>query len=1062
MTDEQAAIDFALLDLLIERHPELDEQAVFGLYQQQQKQQHATIQLLTGQVTNQAEQLLDSAINQTLPKATSSRASYRIDSRLESGGQSDVFLARRDDGVFEQTVVIKRSLRPVEQLSARQQMRQEMQILADLKHPHVVNLLDAGMDEAQHPWMILEYIEGEHIDLYVQDQQLSQSAIITLAIQIAAALHHVHQQNICHLDIKPANVLVEVRQQLVRPVLIDFGIAMGPDWVASQPEALMATPAYAAPEQLNPDLGRPDKRSDIYAFGQLLQQLLNCQKPSTPSVLDADLQAIISHCCQPQKSHRYADMQAVVDDLRSFQNGQVVSVRPVGWAARYGKWARRHPTASVAAILVSLLVLAMLFYNHKQQQTANQRLLQLTASNQYYGRQAEAIRSDAALLFAKPTQNIERPYAALQRRYDQLLTAFAQEQEALDGLPLAKAALVLGRYESAQLHLQQALSREGENPQVLLLLAKNHFNLYKQYSDAVRQNAQAASQQLQLQALQEEWIEPAMDLLSRAQRQLPTADPVISSLLLYYSGQTQAALKPLSEAQQKNLWPVEQLLLSAQILSDEAQNKVFSGDQTAAVMHIENSVEMLKQAHQIARSDPWVLKQWCRTEGLSNAIAPDLTVEQAGGCAALLQLLPNTEEAIVLAAQTLALKARSTSDMGQDPLPAITAARHLFAAAGSHESAARLNTMGMLSAIEAQWLSVSDDNGAVVALQAIDYYRQAASQQPDNDQIQLNLADALYRFANLYYASHAQGDDFFNEAEHIYQQLTRHPQAHVILYADLVRMLTDHAYHRYQNSLQADQQLQQAERVFTQLNRRWSGNANTVIAGAYLFWTYAHYRFIQGHDPEPHFSQAVDYFQQDLARHAKQWTKRYNFVSLLLAGTMYRLEQGQEAEQLLAQIEQQLQALETQVSKDVGLDSHWGYYHNLQAMQAMISQTTPTAYLLKARQHNLRSVASPIDRYAGLTQLATTVLLMQQHQSAMVVSADLQTITAGLAEFPAHHRLRAQYGQWLLLKAEQDSQQQMALSQAALEQFDQALTQNPLLTGRYAVYQQRAKDLSVQ
>ncbi len=1059
MNEQESAIDFALLDLLIERHPELDEQAVFTLYQQHQQQQHTTIQLLTGHVANQAGQLLDSAINETLPKATSSKASYRIVSRLESGGQGDVFLAHRDDGVFEQKVVIKRSLRPIEDVSVRQQMRQEMQILADLKHPNVVNLLDAGMDDTQHPWMILEHIDGLHIDQYIQHHRLSQSATISLAIQVADALHHVHQQNICHLDIKPANILVEDSQQSVRPVIIDFGIAVGPGWAAPMSEAQMATPAYAAPEQLNPNTGSLDERSDVYAFGRLLASLLDGKQPPVPVVLHADLQAIINHCCQPEKHHRYADMQRVADDLRRYQKGQVVSVRPVGWVARCGKWVRRHPTSSMATILVLLVVLGLLFYNHRQTESANQLLAELTASNQYYGREAGAIRSDAAMLFVKPTQNIEQPLEQLQVRFEQLQAAFEQEQNDLDGLPMAKAALVLGRYESAQLHLQKALKREGENPEVLLLLAKNHFSLYEQYSDTVRQNTQAESQQLQLQALKDQWIDPAIDLLSRAQHQLPTVDPVISSLLLYYKGQTQAALAPLSEAQQNNLWPVEQLLLSAQILSDEAQSKVFSGEQTAAETYIRQSIDMLRQAHQIARSDPWVLKQWCRTEGLSNDIAPNLTDHEAGGCQALLVLLPNSVEASVLAAQTLAFKARSILETGQDPLSVIKEARAMFHATGTHESAAQLNTLGLLSAIEAQWLSISGQDGALVALQAIDFYRQAVTKQPDSYQIQLNLAEAMYRFANLHYASHPQAESLFNEAESIYQQLILYPQAHVILYADLVRLYTDHAYYRYQNNTQADHQLQQAEAVFAKLNNRWPANANTAVAGAYLYWTYAHYQFIQAQDPEPHFSRAVDYFQRDLAQHPRQWTKRYNFISLLMLGTMHRLEQGQEAEALLSQIRQQLETLQAQVSQAVDLDSHWGYYHNLRAMQAVIMQTNPTASLLKARQHNLRSVASPIDRYAGLTQLATTLLLMQQHQSAIMVPADLQIITAGLAEFPAHHRLRAQYGQLLLLQAEQTGQDAKSQSELAISHLNQALANNPLLAGRYAIYQQRARQL---
>ena len=86
----------------------------------------------------------------------------------------------------------------------------EMQILADLKHPNIVTILDAGIDDEQRPWLMLEFIQGLHIDQFVREHNLNQDQWSTLFICLAKAIKYIHQQQVVHADIKPANVLVEL------------------------------------------------------------------------------------------------------------------------------------------------------------------------------------------------------------------------------------------------------------------------------------------------------------------------------------------------------------------------------------------------------------------------------------------------------------------------------------------------------------------------------------------------------------------------------------------------------------------------------------------------------------------------------------------------------------------------------------------------------------------------------------------------------------------------------------------------------------------------------------
>ncbi|WP_395377022.1 protein kinase [Marinicella sp. W31] len=1055
---DQKKIDFALLDVLVERYPELDEKAILALYHEHLKNKStATIELLTGKVTDQTQQLFDSAIMHSIPKEATSKASYRIDRRLDSGGQSDIFMAHRDDGTFEQTVVIKRLQHSISNAKDQQRMLQEMQILADLKHPNVVTIFDAGIDDLQHPWMILEYIDGVHIDQHVLQAQLSQAAVIKLCITVAEALQYIHQQSICHLDIKPSNILVETIDARVRPVIIDFGIADRPDHAERNVDDLMATPAYAAPEQLDLIQNQVDQRSDIYAFGQLLKKLLNCQKqdtmPAESMCLEADLQAIVDCCTHMQPDQRYPDMQVVLADLQCYISGLPVSVRPLNPWQRWHKRIKRQPVWYAGGFMLVMTIVSLMGYAIQQKLSANNKAEQLTAANQYYWQQADAIRSDASLLYALPTQNIEQPYSQLHHRYDLLMEELTAETERIDRFPLAKAAISLGRFEDAQMHLIAVTSDRKDDPEALVLLAKNHFNLYQMHVELIRQNTQPEVQRLRIQTLKKTWIEPAIDLLTRAQSQLPATDPVISSLLLYYSGQTQAALVPLAEVQEKRLWPIEQLLLSAQILQDEARKQLLNGDKNAAEISMHDSMALLDQAYTIARSDPSVLQQWCQAEGLSAWIDLSLAEQYRGGCENLRTLLPHVHEVINLSAHTTGIKARETLKQGQNPMSLIRQAKLIINTDEHVESGEKFHILGLLSSIEADWLTYSNDTGLQASLQAIAFYRKAADRQTGSYEIQLSLADALYAFANQNYNADENAEDFFTEAEGLYAALIEHPESDVFVHAKLVLVLTDHAYRRYQSSLKADNQLQRAERILKELLEQWPNNPNAYAASAYLYWTYAHYQFIQGYDPEPHFSKAVLYFQKDLSFNPDKWAKRYNFISLLLAGAAYELEQGREQQQALERIHAELMRLANQVSDSVYLDSHWGYFNNLQARQALIDKHSAKDYLLKARQYNLRTLESAIDRYAGLTQLATTLLLMIQAMPEEINPEDKVLLQQGLADYPDHHRLRAQYGHILVQLADRPDVDKARRSEwlaESLTQLERALSGNPLLQNRYA------------
>src|SRR5262249_24075080 len=159
------------------------------------------------------------------------------------------------DGRFERRAAIKFLNIAFAGRGAEERFKREGTILGRLGHPHIAELLDAGVSRAGQPYLVLEYVEGEHIDRHCDQRMLNVEARLHLFLDVQAAVAHAHANLIVHRDIKPSNVLVRTDGQVK---LLDFGIAKlmedeGTSGAAKQltrEGGVPLTPEYAAPEQV--------------------------------------------------------------------------------------------------------------------------------------------------------------------------------------------------------------------------------------------------------------------------------------------------------------------------------------------------------------------------------------------------------------------------------------------------------------------------------------------------------------------------------------------------------------------------------------------------------------------------------------------------------------------------------------------------------------------------------------------------------------------------------------------------------------------------------------------
>jgi serine/threonine protein kinase/tetratricopeptide (TPR) repeat protein len=270
---------------------------------------------------------------------------YAIVRELGRGGMGTVYLAERADGQFEKRVAIKVLKRGTDTDEVLRRFRIERQILANLEHPNITRLLDAGTTTDGLPYFVMEFVEGTPITQFVQRENVDLRGRLKLFLKICSAVDLAHQNQIIHRDIKPTNVLVKRDGE---PKLLDFGIAKLLSVDSDDGDITVAverrlTPRYAAPEQSAGQ--RATIATDVYSLAALLYELLTTQSPcstsnsnlsqddepqlpshavndpQTKQQLQGELDRIVARAMRRDPAQRYSSVAQLSEDLERYLNG---------------------------------------------------------------------------------------------------------------------------------------------------------------------------------------------------------------------------------------------------------------------------------------------------------------------------------------------------------------------------------------------------------------------------------------------------------------------------------------------------------------------------------------------------------------------------------------------------------------------------------------------------------------------------------------------------------------------------------------------------------------------
>ncbi len=431
---------------------------------------------------------------------------YKIESLLDKGGMGEVYLASRNDGQYEQNVAIKCFPNTTLNSKNLESFRQEQQFLATLNHGNIVHIIDGGTINGI-PYIIMDFVEGQPIDVYLKNKLLPDKNKLAIFLQICETIQFAHNHLILHLDIKPNNILISDEGKLK---LLDFGISRKADAINEETEKLMATPIFSAPEQLKRE--RVSTFTDVYQLGVLLHLFLSGEVPFKINhdmhhfrtikinklLIAPELQSIILKCLQSNPLDRFSSVNELSQEIKSYIENYPVKVHANSWKYKSAKFLQRNKTSSFLSFIVIISLMLGIISSNRQAKIAREQTFRAELAAEKSSRVSEFLISifESANPELRGTQKVEVE--------ELLLESFNRIKLSPDEPLKAELSSVLGT----------TLTKAGKYELADSLLS-NAILLFEKFDKTPSENYYMAFYELSKSRMYNSQLEESMDILKK-------------------------------------------------------------------------------------------------------------------------------------------------------------------------------------------------------------------------------------------------------------------------------------------------------------------------------------------------------------------------------------------------------------------------------------------------------------------------------------------------------------------------------------------------------------------